>query len=105
MGFADFKGNRQMLSTGNLDGNDRVEIHDVFGAHRDERFSRDRIELSDGFGCQDDELPFPAGTKDNGRTVSPLVIERPPDFPARLLIQRHDAGISLQYLCRFCNEI
>jgi len=26
LGFADFKGNRQMLTTGNLDGNDRVAI-------------------------------------------------------------------------------
>lgn len=26
LGFADFKGNRQMLSTGNLDGNDRVAL-------------------------------------------------------------------------------
>ena len=26
LGFADFKGNRQMLTTGNLDGNDRVAL-------------------------------------------------------------------------------
>ncbi|HEY5909267.1 MAG TPA: pyridoxamine 5'-phosphate oxidase family protein [Verrucomicrobiae bacterium] len=35
LGFADFKGNRQMLSTGNLNGNDRVCLFLMDYPHRD----------------------------------------------------------------------
>ncbi|MGH8046511.1 MAG: pyridoxamine 5'-phosphate oxidase family protein [Chthoniobacterales bacterium] len=34
LGFADFKGNRQLLSTGNLDGNDRVALFLMDYPHR-----------------------------------------------------------------------
>ena len=35
LGFADFKGNRQMLSTGNLDGDDRVALFLMDYVHRE----------------------------------------------------------------------
>jgi predicted pyridoxine 5'-phosphate oxidase superfamily flavin-nucleotide-binding protein len=35
LGFADFKGNRQLLSTGNLDGNDRVALFLMDYPHRE----------------------------------------------------------------------
>jgi predicted pyridoxine 5'-phosphate oxidase superfamily flavin-nucleotide-binding protein len=35
LGFADFKGNRQLLSTGNLDGDDRVALFLMDYPHRE----------------------------------------------------------------------
>jgi len=35
LGFADFKGNRQVLATGNLDGNDRVALFLMDYPHRE----------------------------------------------------------------------
>src|SRR4029078_11541347 len=35
LGFADFKGNRQLLSTGNLDGDDRVSLFLMDYPHRE----------------------------------------------------------------------
>ena len=49
-----------------------------------------RMERVDGFAVPDDDLPFPPYVEDRWRTITGFLgVERSPEFPSRLPIERH----------------